>query len=124
MAHVGLTAEEAGRRGVDIQTFRVDLSEVDRAVLDGEADGFAAVHLRKGSDRMVGATIVAAHAGEMIGEVALAMTKGLGLAALSQTVHPYPTHAEVLRRLGDAWQKTRLTPRRAALLRALLRWRR
>jgi pyruvate/2-oxoglutarate dehydrogenase complex dihydrolipoamide dehydrogenase (E3) component len=124
VAHVGLTAEGAGRRGVDIQTFRVDLSEVDRAVLDGDADGFAAVHVRRGSDRIVGATVVAAHAGEMIGEVALAMTKGLGLAALSQTVHPYPTQAEVLRRLGDAWQKTRLTPRRAALLRALLRWRR
>ena len=72
----------------------------------------------------MGAAVVAAHAGEMIGELALAMTNGLGLAALSRTVHPYPTQAEVLRRLGDAWQKTRLTPRRAALSRALLRWRR
>jgi pyruvate/2-oxoglutarate dehydrogenase complex dihydrolipoamide dehydrogenase (E3) component len=124
VAHVGLTAEEAGRRGIAVQTFRVDLSEVDRAVLDGETDGFAAAHVRKGSNRIVGATVVAAHAGEMIGEVALAMTKGLGLAALSQTIHPYPTQAEVLRRLGDAWQKSRLTPRRAALLRWLLRWRR
>jgi pyruvate/2-oxoglutarate dehydrogenase complex dihydrolipoamide dehydrogenase (E3) component len=124
VAHVGLTAEEAGRRGIGIQTFHVSLDEVDRAVLDGEADGFAAAHVRRGTDRIVGATVVAAHAGEMIGEVALAMTRGLGLAALSQTVHPYPTQAEVLRRLGDAWQKTRLTPRRAALLRALLRWRR
>jgi pyruvate/2-oxoglutarate dehydrogenase complex dihydrolipoamide dehydrogenase (E3) component len=124
VAHVGLTAEEAGRRGVAIQTFKIDLSEVDRAVLDGAADGFAVAHVRKGSDRIVGATIVAAHAGEMVGEVAMAMAKGLGLAALSQAVHPYPTQAEVLRRLGDAWQKTRLTPRRAALLRALLRWRR
>jgi pyruvate/2-oxoglutarate dehydrogenase complex dihydrolipoamide dehydrogenase (E3) component len=97
---------------------------VDRAVLDGEADGFVAAHVRKGTDRIVGATVVAAHAGEMIGEVVLAMTRGLGLATLSQTIHPYPTQAEVLRRLGDAWQKTRLTPRRAALLRALLRWRR
>jgi pyruvate/2-oxoglutarate dehydrogenase complex dihydrolipoamide dehydrogenase (E3) component len=124
VAHVGLTAAEAGQRGVAIQTFKIPLSEVDRAVLDGEADGFAVAHVTQGSDRIGGATVVAAHAGEMIGEVALAMTRGLGLAALSQTVHPYPTQAEVLRRLGDAWQKTRLTPRRAALLRAFLHWRR
>jgi pyruvate/2-oxoglutarate dehydrogenase complex dihydrolipoamide dehydrogenase (E3) component len=124
VAHVGLTAEEAARRGVEIKTFKVPLSEVDRAVLDGEVDGFAAAHVRRGGDRIVGATVVAAHAGEMIGEVVLAMTRGLGLLALSQTIHPYPTQAEVLRRLGDAWQKTRLTPRRASLLRALLRWRR
>jgi pyruvate/2-oxoglutarate dehydrogenase complex dihydrolipoamide dehydrogenase (E3) component len=124
VAHVGLTAREAGERGVAVRTFKVSLEEVDRAVLDGEADGFALVHVRDGGDRILGATVVAAHAGEMIGEVALAMTKRLGLSALSQTIHPYPTQAEVLRKLGDAYQKSRLTPRAAGLLRTLLRWRR
>jgi pyruvate/2-oxoglutarate dehydrogenase complex dihydrolipoamide dehydrogenase (E3) component len=124
VAHVGLTAREAAERGVLVQTFKVALEEVDRAVLDGEANGFGMIHVRKGSDRIVGATIVAAHAGEMIGEVALAMTKRLGLSALSQTVHPYPTQAEVLRKLGDAYQKSRLTTRAAGLLRTILRWRR
>jgi pyruvate/2-oxoglutarate dehydrogenase complex dihydrolipoamide dehydrogenase (E3) component len=100
------------------------MSEVDRAVLDGEAEGLALVHVQRGGDRVVGATIVAAHAGEMIGEVSLAMTHKLGLSALSQTIHPYPTQAEVLKRLGDAYQKSRLTPRTAALLRTVLRWRR
>jgi pyruvate/2-oxoglutarate dehydrogenase complex dihydrolipoamide dehydrogenase (E3) component len=124
LAHVGLTARKARERGIEVRTFTLPMSEVDRAVLDGEAEGLALVHVRKGGDRIVGATIVAAHAGEMIGEVALAMTRKLGLSALSQTIHPYPTQAEVLKRLGDAYQKSRLTPRMASLLRAILRRRR
>ena len=60
----------------------------------------------------------------MIGEIALAMTRKLGLSSLSETIHPYPTQAEILKRLGDAYQKSRLTPRTAAILRTILRWRR
>jgi pyruvate/2-oxoglutarate dehydrogenase complex dihydrolipoamide dehydrogenase (E3) component len=122
IAHVGLTARQAGEQGLAIQTFRQDLKEVDRAVLDGETEGFALVHVRQGSDRIVGATIVAAHAGEMLGEVVLAMTKKLGLSALAETIHSYPTQAEVLRKLGDAYQRSRLTPRVAGFFRTLLRW--
>jgi pyruvate/2-oxoglutarate dehydrogenase complex dihydrolipoamide dehydrogenase (E3) component len=124
VAHVGLTRQEAEGRGLAVQTFRVSLAEVDRAVLDGDTDGFAVAHVRRGGDRIVGATLVARHAGEMIGELALAMTRGLGLSALSETIHCYPTQAEVLKHLGDAYQKSRLTPRTAGLLRTLLRWRR
>src|SRR5262249_30928128 len=124
VAHVGLTAEQAREQGVEVQTFRKEFAEVDRAVLDGDTEGVAQVDVRKGGDRIEGATVVAAHAGEMIGEVVLAMTKGLGLSSLSWAVHPYPTQAEALRQLGDAYQKTRLTPRTAWLLRTLLRWRR
>ncbi len=124
VAHVGLTAQQAKEQGIDVQTFRVSLETVDRAVLDGEAEGFAVAHVRRGTDRLVGATVVAAHAGDLIGELALAMTHRLGLAALGNTVHPYPTQAEVLKKLGDAYQKTRLTPTVAQLFRWLLRWRR
>jgi pyruvate/2-oxoglutarate dehydrogenase complex dihydrolipoamide dehydrogenase (E3) component len=124
VAHVGLTRREAEEHGLAVQTFRESLAEVDRAVLDGDTDGFAIAHARRGSDRIVGATLVARHAGEMAGELALAMTKGLGLAALSETVHCYPTQVEVLKRLGDAYQKSRLTPRAAWVLRTILRWRR
>ena len=63
-----------------------------------------------GSDRIVGATIVAAHAGEMISEVTLAMTANLGLRRFSDVIHPYPTQAEAIRKLGDAYNRTRLTP--------------
>jgi pyruvate/2-oxoglutarate dehydrogenase complex dihydrolipoamide dehydrogenase (E3) component len=122
IAHVGLTARQAAERGLEIQTFRQDLTEVDRAVLDGETEGFAMIHVRKGSDRIVGATVVAAHAGEMIGAVVLATTRKLGLSAFAKTIHCYPTQAEVLHRLGDASQRARLTPRVAAIFRTILRW--
>jgi pyruvate/2-oxoglutarate dehydrogenase complex dihydrolipoamide dehydrogenase (E3) component len=122
IAHVGLTARQAAEQGLAIQTFRHELKEVDRAVLDGETEGMALVHVRKGSDRIVGATLVAAHAGEMIGEVVLAMTKKIGLSAFAATIHSYPTQAEVLRKLGDAYQRSRLTPRVAAFFRTILRW--
>lgn len=124
VAQVGLTAEQAREKGMDIETFRVDLADVDRAVLDGAAHGFAKAHVHRGGDQTVGVTVAAEHAGEMIGEVVLAMTEGLGLAALSRAIHPYPTQAEVLRRLGDAYQKGRLTPRVAGIFRKLLAWRR
>jgi pyruvate/2-oxoglutarate dehydrogenase complex dihydrolipoamide dehydrogenase (E3) component len=124
VAHVGLTAQQAREQGVEAQTYRLPLYEVDRAILDGDAEGFAAVLAREGGDHILGATVVADHAGDLIAPVVLAMTSGLGLAALSRTVLPYPTQAEVLRRLGDAYQRGRLTPWVAGLLRRFLRWRR
>ena len=78
VAHVGLGVGEAAERGVAIDTFTQPLADVDRAILDGEEDGFVRVHVRRGTDRIVGATIVARHAGEMIGEIALAMAGGIG----------------------------------------------
>lgn len=110
IAHVGLYPREAAERGVGIDTFQVDLSAVDRAVLDGESDGFLRVHVKKGSDEILGATAVAAHAGDLIGEVTLAMTQKIGLGRVSSSIHPYPTQAEVFKKVGDAYQRTRLTP--------------
>lgn len=124
VAHVGLTAAEARKRGGEVRTFTVPLAEVDRAVLEGAGRGFARVYTPARSDRILGATIVARHAGEMIGEVVLAMNRGLGLGALSSTIHPYPTQAEVLRKLGDAAQRARLTPRLRSAFAALMRLRR
>ncbi|MEO8841457.1 MAG: mercuric reductase [Kofleriaceae bacterium] len=122
VAHVGISARDAAKRD-DIMTLTVPLAEVDRAVLDGETEGFARVHAdRKG--RIVGATLVSRHAGETIGELALAMTHGLGLGALASTIHPYPTQAEAVRKLGDAYQRTRLTPRVRRLFGWLMRRRR
>lgn len=110
IAHVGMYERDALAKGIDVTTLTVPLSEVDRAVLDGEADGFARVHLKKGTDRILGATIVARHAGEMINEFSLAITSGLGLGAIAQTIHPYPTQAEVVKKLADMYNRTRLTP--------------
>jgi pyruvate/2-oxoglutarate dehydrogenase complex dihydrolipoamide dehydrogenase (E3) component len=122
LAHVGLTARDAGERGLAVDTFVQPLAEVDRAILDGETDGFVKVHVRRGTDAIVGATIVARHAGEMLSEITLAMTAGKGLGAIGATIHPYPTQADAIRRVADRWSRTRLTPRVARWLERWLRW--
>ena len=124
VAHVGLTAAQAEARGVKATTLTVALTDVDRCVLDGESEGFARVHLRRGTDTILGATIVGRHAGEMIAELALAMTAGLGLGVIGRTIHPYPTRTEVVRKLADAWSRTRLTPTLRRLFAGWLAWRR
>ena len=124
IAHVGMYERDAEEKGVAVTTLTVPLSEIDRAVLDGETEGFARVHLRKGTDKILGATIVARHAGEMIGEFSLAITNGLGISAIGKTIHPYPTQAEVIKRLADAYNRTRLTPFVKSLLSGWLKWRR
>jgi pyruvate/2-oxoglutarate dehydrogenase complex dihydrolipoamide dehydrogenase (E3) component len=124
IAHVGMYEKEAGEKGIEVTTLTVPLSEMDRAVLDGETEGFARVHLRNGTDRILGATIVARHAGEMINEFSLAITNGLGISAIAKTIHPYPTQAEVIKRLADAHNRTRLTPFLKNLLSGWLKWQR
>jgi pyruvate/2-oxoglutarate dehydrogenase complex dihydrolipoamide dehydrogenase (E3) component len=111
VAHVGLSLGGAIESGYRVETITVPLETVDRAVLDGQEAGFLRVHHARGSHRILGATLVAEHAGEMIGELALAMTAGAGLGKIGSTIHPYPTQAEVFRKAADAWRRTRLTPR-------------
>jgi pyruvate/2-oxoglutarate dehydrogenase complex dihydrolipoamide dehydrogenase (E3) component len=124
IAHVGLYEREAKARGLEIDTFVRPLAEVDRAIVDGETEGFVKVHVAKGSDRIVGGTIVSPHAGELIGELTLAIVGKIGLSTLAGVIHPYPTQAEALRQVGDLYNRTRLTPRVKALFRALLAIRR
>jgi pyruvate/2-oxoglutarate dehydrogenase complex dihydrolipoamide dehydrogenase (E3) component len=124
VAHVGLYEREAQEQGIAVQTFVQELADVDRAVLDGETDGFVKVHVRNGTDRILGATVVARHAGEMISELTLAMVGGLGLRTLARTIHPYPTQAEAIKKIADAYNRTRLTPFVKRLFEAWLRWRR
>ena len=122
VAHVGLGTREAAERGVALDTFTERLDAVDRAVLDGEEDGFVRVHVHKGTDRIAGATVVARHAGEMISEITLAMAGGIGLKRIAGVIHPYPTQAEAIRKLGDAYNRTRLTPFVKKLFAAWLSW--
>jgi pyruvate/2-oxoglutarate dehydrogenase complex dihydrolipoamide dehydrogenase (E3) component len=123
LARCGLSEAEAKAQGIEVQSFTQELAGVDRAVLDGEDEGFVQVLVRKGSDRIVGATIVAAHAGEMIAEVSLAMTAGIGMKKLTGVIHPYPTQAEALKKIADAWNRTRLTPWVKWILSRWLAWR-
>jgi len=122
VAHVGLDENEAQGRGLKTETFTQPLEEVDRAILDGEASGYARVVVEAGSDRILGATVVARHAGEMISEITALMVGGNGLSTLAKVIHPYPTQAEALKRLGDAYNRTRLTPRVARWMARWLAW--
>ncbi|HEX7126168.1 MAG TPA: mercuric reductase [Thermodesulfobacteriota bacterium] len=124
VAHVGMSAADAARAGIPAETITVPLEEVDRAVLDGATEGFLRVHVEAGGDRILGATIVAEHAGDIVGELALACTAGIGLGAIARTIHPYPTQAEVVRKAADAWRRRKLTPGVKRLLSALFRVRR
>jgi len=119
IAHVGMYEGEARAAGRQVTTITVPFAEVDRAVLDGEGRGFLRVHHEKG--RILGATMVAEHAGDMIGELALAITVGIRLSQISGTIHPYPTQAEIIRKVGDAYRRTGLTPLTKKLLRVWFR---
>lgn len=122
IAHVGVNEQTAREQGLAIDTFIQPLDKVDRAILDGENDGFVKVHVRKGSDQILGATIVAAHAGDLISEISVAMAGKVGLKRLASVIHPYPTQADAIRKLGDAYNRTRLTPFVKGLFERWLKW--
>ena len=110
IARVGLNEDDAKKRGVDCDVFKLPLAELDRAIVEDETAGFVKVLTARGKDRILGVTLVAAHAGDLIHEFVLAMRCGIGLGKISGTIHAYPTFAELARKTGDAYQKTRLTP--------------
>jgi pyruvate/2-oxoglutarate dehydrogenase complex dihydrolipoamide dehydrogenase (E3) component len=110
LAHVGLSAGEAQARGIATEVYMRPLAEVDRAVIDGEDEGFVKVLVKRGTDRILGATIVATHAGDLISEISLAMVAKVGLATIATVIHPYPTQADAIRQIGDLYNRSRLTP--------------
>ena len=110
IAHVGMYEHEAKEKGISVDTITIPFSSVDRAIADGEEEGFVKIHHRKGTDEILGATIVARHAGEMISEVTTAIVGKVGLSQLSGVIHPYPTQAEGIKKAADAYRRTLLTP--------------
>jgi pyruvate/2-oxoglutarate dehydrogenase complex dihydrolipoamide dehydrogenase (E3) component len=122
VAHVGLYEKDAKEKGLEVETYTYKLDEVDRAILDGEDEGFARIHIQKGTDKIVGATIVAAHAGEMINEFSVLMKAGLGAKIIAGTIHPYPTQAEVNKKVVNLWRKAHFTPQTKNLLMRLFAW--
>jgi len=122
VAHVGMYEKDAIAKGVEVETYTFKLDEVDRAVLDGEEEGFARVHIQKGTDKILGATIVAAHAGEMIGEFSVAMKAGAGAKTIAGTIHPYPTQAEVNKKVVNLWRKAHFTQGTKNKLMKLFAW--
>ena len=124
IAHIGLGEAEAAARGIKVRTFTQPMSGVDRAVLDGETEGFAKIQVHDGSDRIAGATIVGSHASEMVSELTLAISARVGLGRIASVIHPYPTEAEAIKKIADGYNRTRLTPGRKRLLERILAWRR
>ncbi|MDA0322558.1 MAG: mercuric reductase [Verrucomicrobia bacterium] len=122
IAHVGMYEKDAQEQGIEVETLVQEFADVDRAILDGDDYGIAKVHLKRGTDRILGATIVTAHAGEMISELSTAIVHGIGLGKMSSVIHPYPTQADAIRRLSDAYNRTRLTPLVASIFEKIMRW--
>jgi pyruvate/2-oxoglutarate dehydrogenase complex dihydrolipoamide dehydrogenase (E3) component len=110
IAHIGIYVRDARAVGIPIKSYTIPMHQVDRALADGEEQGFVKIHVREGTDKILGATIVARHAGEMINEVSLAMVAGLGLRDIEKVIHSYPTQAEGIKKAADAYNRTKLTP--------------
>ena len=122
IAHIGLYVREAREKAIPVTTFTILMQDVDRAVTDGEEQGFVKIHVRQGSDRILGATVVARHAGEMINGISLAITSGIGLRALARVIHTYPTQAGAIKMAAEAYNRTRLTPTLKSLTKRWLAW--
>jgi pyruvate/2-oxoglutarate dehydrogenase complex dihydrolipoamide dehydrogenase (E3) component len=120
IAHVGLYVRDAREDAIPVKTFTILMHDVDRAVTDGEEEGFVKIHVREGTDRILGATVVAPHAGEMIDGLSLAISLKIGLRALARVIHTYPTQAEAIKMAADAYVRTRSTPTPKSLTRRLL----
>jgi pyruvate/2-oxoglutarate dehydrogenase complex dihydrolipoamide dehydrogenase (E3) component len=122
IAHVGMYVRQAQEQGISVKSFTIPMHDVDRAITDSEERGFVKIHVKEGTDRILGATIVGHHAGEMINEITVAMVANIGLRKLSRVIHAYPTQAEAIKKAADAYNRTRLTPSRHWLLRQWLQW--
>lgn len=124
IAHVGLYEKDLNAKGIPFDTFIRELKDVDRAILDGEVNGFIKLHVKKGKDKILGGTIVAKHAGEMISELTLAMVSGKGLRTLNNVIHPYPTQAEALRQAASQYYMNKFSLSLKKWLTRWFRWRR
>jgi pyruvate/2-oxoglutarate dehydrogenase complex dihydrolipoamide dehydrogenase (E3) component len=118
IGHVGMADGEAAKTSA-ITTITIPHEELDRARLDGAQEGFLRLHVEARSGRIRGATAVGTRAGEIVGQISMAMTAGVGLAKIASAVYPYPSYGEALKRGADAWRRTKLTPASRRILNLL-----
>lgn len=119
LAHVGLYESDMISKSKPYDVYEKHFSDLDRAILDSD-EGYIKVLTKKGTDEIVGCTIVGSRAGDMISEVCLAITNGIGLGTIATTIHPYPSESECIRQVGDLYNRTRLTPTVKILFRKLM----
>lgn len=122
LARIGLTPSEAKQRGTAIDCYRIEFSDLDRAITENNTAGFAEILTLKGKDSIIGATIVADRAGDLIGLISILMSQKIGLGDLKSTLFCYPTESEFLKKLSDQYNRTRLTPTVAGLMKKWLDW--
>jgi pyruvate/2-oxoglutarate dehydrogenase complex dihydrolipoamide dehydrogenase (E3) component len=123
VARVGLSEEDAKARGVEYEVTRYDMGEQDRAITEGQAHGFVKVLTPPGKDRILGATIVGEHAGDLISEFTLAMKHGIGLNKILGTIHAYPTLAEANKAVAGNWKRANAPERALDFLQRYHAWR-
>lgn len=122
VARVGLSETEAQEKGIEYEVTRYDIDDLDRAIADGEARGFVKVLTPKGSDRILGCTIVGAHAGELITEFVTAMKHNIGLNKILGTIHIYPTMSEANKYVAGEWKRAHVAPWTMRLLEKFHGW--
>ena len=121
---MGLSEDEARDQGIACVVTRYDLDDLDRAIADSEESGFVKVLTEPGRDRILGATIVGNHAGDLLSEFVLAMKHGLGLNKILGTIHIYPTMSEANRFAASEWRKARKPESLLNMVERYHRWRR
>jgi pyruvate/2-oxoglutarate dehydrogenase complex dihydrolipoamide dehydrogenase (E3) component len=124
IAHVGLYEHQVQEQSIAVDTYIHELAHVDRSRTDGHTEGFVKIHIKKGTDKILGATIVATEAGEMINLITLAMKADIGLQSIATMIFPYPVQSEAIKKIADKHNRTRLTPLVRRLFGAWFRWRR
>jgi len=124
VARVGLSEDEASERGIEVEVTRYGIDDLDRAIVDGADHGFVKVLTAPGKDRILGATIVGAHAGDLLAEFVLAMKHGIGLNKLLGTIHIYPTMAEATKFAAGSWKRAHAPEVALRLAERFFSWRR
>lgn len=122
IAHVGMYVAEARQKHIPVKTFTILMHEVDRAITDSEEDGFVKLHVREGTGKILGGTVVASHAGDLINEISLAMSAGLDLQALARVNQPYPTQSQAIKMAAGAYAASRRTSFDAWVKKKWLSW--
>ncbi len=123
VAHVGLNEGDLDSRAIKYQTFKREFKEIDRAILDGEEEGFLKIHVPNGKDKILGATLVASRAGELLGQITQAIIAGTGLRTLNNVIHPYPTRSDAVRQTASLYYVNKFSPRLKKWLIKWFRWR-
>jgi pyruvate/2-oxoglutarate dehydrogenase complex dihydrolipoamide dehydrogenase (E3) component len=103
IAHIGIDVREASRQSIPIKSFTVMMQDVDRAITDGQDDGFVKIYVRDGTDQILGATVVATHASELINEISVIMSAGIGMRRLATILHTYPAQSDAIRLAAVAY---------------------